>query len=89
MSMKYYKLIQGALFSLAILLGALLVNPASYAGGALMLMPEEDRDVPEGSYISEQRIKAIEKKVEVYKEILKAKNLEQQALPQDNSRKSH
>ena len=85
MSIKYCKFIPGALVVLAILLGVFLVNPACYAGGAVILMPAEDRDVPEGSFIPERRSKEIEKKVREYKEKMKGKDPEQQQerLPQN------
>ena len=85
MSMKCCKFILGALVVLGILFGVFLVNPACYAGGAVILMPAEDRDVPEGSLIPEQRSKEIEKKVREYKEKMKGKDQEQQqeGLPQN------
>ena len=55
MSMKCCKFIPGALVVLGILFGVFLVNPACYAGGAVTLMPAEDRDVPQGSHIPEAR----------------------------------
>ncbi len=85
MSMKCSKFIPRTLVVLGLLFGVFLVNPASYAGGAVILMPAEDRDVPEGSQIPEQRIKETEKKVREYKEKMKGKYPEQQQerLPQN------
>lgn len=83
------KFISRALVGLGIVFGVFLVNPASYAGDAVILMPAEDRDVPEGSQISEQRVKKMEKKVGEYKEKMKAKSRKQQQerLPQSESPK--
>jgi uncharacterized membrane protein len=83
--MKCCKFIPRALVVLGILFGVFLVNPACYAGGAVILMPAEDRDVPEGSQIPEWRSKEIEKKVREYKQKMKEKYPEQQQerLPQN------
>ncbi len=71
MSMEYSKFVTGALAALVLLIGVLLANTVSYAGGAMILMPAEDKDVPEGSLIPEHRIIKIEKKVSDYKETMK------------------
>lgn len=85
MSMRNCKFIPRALVGLGMLFGVFLVNPACYAGGAVILMPAEDRDVPEGSQIPERRIKEMERSVGEYKEKMKGKYPEQQQerLPQD------
>jgi hypothetical protein len=72
-----------------ILFGALLVNPASHAGQAVTLVPEEDRDVPEGSQIPDWRIYETEEKVREYKEKMKQTSpvQRQEQLPQDESSK--
>ena len=78
MSTKYHKIIPRALVVLGILIGVFLINPACYAGGAMTIIPAEDRDVPEGSQISEERSKAIEKKVTEYKVQMQKVKAEQQ-----------
>ena len=78
MSMKSCKYIPGALVVLGILFGVFLVNPACFAGGAVVLVPAEDTDVPQGSYIPDERIKKIEKKVREYKAKMKGTSTEQQ-----------
>jgi len=85
MSMKSCKFIPGALVVLGILFGVFLVNPACFAGGAVILMPAEDSDVPQGSYIPDERTKKIEKKVRAYKAKMKGTSTEQQQeqLPQE------
>ena len=85
MSIKCCKFIPGALVVLGILFGVFFVNPACYAGGAVILMPAEDTDVPQGSQIPEERSKGIEKKVKEYKVKMKGKDIEQQQeqLPQN------
>lgn len=78
MSTKYHKIIPGALVVLGILFGVFLLNPACYAGGAMILIPAEDIDVPEGSQIPEERSKEIEKKVTEYKVQMQKDKAEQQ-----------
>lgn len=78
MSVKCCKFIPRALVALGILIGVFILIPACYAGGAVILVPAEDKDVPEGSQIPEWRSKAIEKKVRAYKVMLKEKYPEQQ-----------
>ena len=78
MSMKHRTFIPGAIIGLAMILGVLLLPTSSYAGGAVILVPEEDRDVPEGSQIPEHRVKQIEKKVGDYKKKMKAQARKQQ-----------
>ena len=78
MSIKYCKFIPGALVVLGMLFGVFLVTPACYAGGAVILMPAEDRDVPQGSQIPEWRSQEIEKKVKEYKVQVQEEKKEQQ-----------
>ena len=89
MSMKYRNLIPKALVVSGILFGAFLVNPASHAGQAVTIVPEEDRDVPEGSQIPEWRIHETEEKVRDYKEKMRAKSpaQQQEQSPQEVSPK--
>ena len=85
MSMKCRDFIPKALVVSGILLGAFLANPASYAGQAVILVPENDRDVPEGSQIPDWRIQETEEKVREYKEKMKAASpvQQQEQSPQD------
>ena len=78
MSMICTKIIIGTLVALGIIFGVFAVNPACYAGGAMALMPAEDRDVPQGSQIPEARSQEIEKRVKKHKLKMKGKSLEQQ-----------
>ena len=78
MSMICTKIIPGTLVVLGILFGVFTVNPACYAGGAMTLMPAEDRDVPQGSQIPEARSQEIEKRVKKHKVKMKGKSSEQQ-----------
>ena len=84
MSMKCRNFIPRALVMSGILFGTFLANPASYAGQAVILVPEEDRDVPEGSQIPDWRIYETEEKVREYKEKMKKKSVQpQEGLPQN------
>ena len=76
--MKYCKYISTALVVSGMILGVLFANPACYAGGAAIIVPTEDRDVPDGSLIPDRRTKKIEMKVREYKKMKKARNAEQQ-----------
>ena len=89
MFLKYCKIIPRALVMLGILFGLFLVNPACYAGSAAILVPNEDRDVPEGSQIPEWRIMEIENKVMEYHKMMKRQNTAQQQerLPENESTK--
>ena len=78
MSMICTKIIPGTLVVLGILFGVFTVNPACYAGGAMTLIPAEDRDVPQGSQIPEARSQEIEKKVKAHKVKMKGMSPEQQ-----------
>ena len=85
--MKWYKYIPGALVVFGILFGVFLVNPACYAGGAAILTPADDIDVPQGSQIPESRKKEIEKKVREYQEksTEKDQGYQQEQSPQNQS----
>ena len=78
MSMICTKIIPGTLVVLGILFGVFVVNPVCYAGGAMTLMPAEDRDIPQGSQIPEARSQEIEKKLKEHKVKMKRKSQEQQ-----------
>ncbi len=85
MSMKCCTLIPRALVVLGILFGVSLASSGSYAGNAITLVPEEDRDVPEGSQIPDWRVEETEYKVKEYKEKMKETRpiQRQESLPQD------
>jgi hypothetical protein len=87
MSMKRRDFIPRALVVSGILFGALLANPASHAGQAVTLVPEDDRDVPEGSQIPQWRTHETEEKVREYKEKMRTKSpvQQQEQSPQDVS----
>ena len=71
MSMKSRSFIPRALVVSGILFGVFLISPASHAGNAMTLMPEQDRDAPEGSQIPDWRVYETEEKVRDYKEKMK------------------
>ena len=88
MSMGYSKIVTGALAALVLLVGILLANTVSYAGGAMILMPAEDRDVPEGSQIPDRRVYEIEEKVKAYKAKMRERSAQGlEGLPQTESPK--
>ena len=72
MSIKRRDFIPKALVVSGILLGAVLASPASHAGQAVILVPAEDRDVPEGSQIPNWRAEEAKEKVRAYKAKMKA-----------------
>jgi multidrug efflux pump subunit AcrB len=76
--MKCCKLFTRTIVVIGVVLGVLLLSPVCFAGGAVTLVPAEDKDVPVGSYIPKQRSKEIEKKVKDYKAKMKAKSTKQQ-----------
>lgn len=78
MSMICTKIVPGTLIVLGILIGVFTVIPTCYAGGAMTLMPAEDRDIPQGSQIPEARSQEIEKKVKEHKLKMKGMSPEQQ-----------
>ena len=71
MSMNCRKLVPGALAVSGMLLGVFLASPAVYAAETVILVPEDDRDGPEGSQIPDWRISETEEKVREYKEKMK------------------
>jgi hypothetical protein len=62
----------------AMILAVFLIAPICCAGGAAALVPANDRGVPDGSFITEERIKKIEIKVKTFKAERKAKGKKQQ-----------
>lgn len=78
MSMKSCKLYPLTIVVVGMMLAAFLAAPICYAGGAVTLVPADDREVPAGSFIPEQRIKKIEIKVEKFKAEMKQKADKQQ-----------
>ncbi len=77
MSQKSCKLYPIVLVVMAMFLGAFLVTPVSYAGGAAEIVPADDRELPAGSFIPERRKKEIEAKVKALKAKEKAKAQQQ------------
>lgn len=67
-----------ALAVAAIVCGASLIGTTSHAGGAAVLMPSEDRDLPEGSQIPDRRLQETEVKVREYKERMRRELRERQ-----------
>ena len=78
MSIKRCNFVSNTFAAMGVLVGILLVAPAVHAGDAMMLVPEEDRDVPEGSQIPEHRVKEMEKKVADLKAKMRAEARKQQ-----------
>jgi len=66
------------LVGVAMIFTASLAAPICYAGGAVTLVPADDRMAPEGSYIPEHRKNKIEKEVQAYKATMKQKAEKQQ-----------
>ena len=88
MSIKFRDLIPGSFVVLGISLIAGLAGPASHAGDPVVLMPVEDRDVPEGSQIPDRRIYETEVKVKAYKEKMRERSAQGlEGLPQTDSPK--
>ena len=86
MTMKPCKYILIAMVTFGLLFGAFSANLPCFAGGAMILVPAEDRDVPKGSHIPERRTQEVEKKIKKHKAMMKEKRIQQQQeqLPQDN-----
>ena len=86
-SCKLYPLI---IVMVGMILSVFLAAPMCYAGGAVTLVPADDRDVPEGSFIPERRITEIETEVKKFKAEMKekTKKQEQDLSPQNESPKS-
>lgn len=57
------KLMPGALLAMATLSASLIFSPASFAGGAMTIVPDEDRNLPQGTLIPQHRIQKIESKL--------------------------
>ncbi len=77
MSQKSCKLYPIILVVMTMFLGAFLVAPGSYAGGAADIVPADDIELPAGSFIPEERMKKIETKVKDLKAKEKAKAQQQ------------
>lgn len=61
-----------------VLLVALLgAGSVCHAGGAVILVPDQDRDVPIGSQIPEQRVKTTELRIREFKDRLEAQRAQQ------------
>lgn len=78
MSMKFIPGALGALVVSGLLFGLFPAGPTAHAQEAVTIAPVDDRDVPQGSQIPEQRILEIEQKVKAYKEQMKAERAAQQ-----------
>ncbi len=91
MSIARCKMVAGGLVVLGLLFGASLVSPQSHAGQAVILVPEDDRDVPEGSQIPQVRVEETEEKVRDYKERMRQRQTApaqpQQQTPKDEQPK--
>ncbi|MDJ0945422.1 MAG: hypothetical protein QNJ30_18290 [Kiloniellales bacterium] len=84
MSMKRRSFVPAALAVLALVFAAVSVVPASHAQQALKFVPEDDRDVPEGSQIPNSRLQETEEKVEELKAQMREKSqLQQQEQQQE------
>ena len=78
MLIKSFRLYAFTLVGVAMIVMACLAVPICYAGGAVTLVPADNRMAPEGSYISEHRKNKIEKEVQEYKAAMKQKAEKQQ-----------
>lgn len=78
MSIKCCNYIPITLVMLAILLATFNVTQLCYAGGAVILIPAKNKDVPKGAFIPERRRKEIEKKVTEFRAKMKGRHTEQQ-----------
>ena len=82
---QFWKPALGALAVLAMLIGAAQSQVAQPAE-VMSIQPQDDRDVPEGSQIPDDRIAEIEAEVEAYKAKMRAKAIQQQkASPSEAS----
>ena len=82
--MKSRSFVPAALAVLAMVFAAVSVVPASHAQQAKGVVPEDDRDVPEGSQIPTSRIQETEEKVKAYKAQMREKSrLQQQEQQQE------
>ena len=62
---------------LGLVFGVLLVTPACYAGGAMIVVPAENQEGPQGSQISEKRSQEIEQKMNAFSKDMQKKEKEQ------------
>ena len=82
MSMKCRSFMPAALAVLALVFGAVSVVPASYAQETSKIVPEDDRDVPEGSQIPASRLQETGEKVREYKAQMRERSQQQQQQQQ-------
>ena len=89
MSIKCRNLVPGALAAVGLLFGPSLVSPPAQAGDAAIMVPAEDRDVPEGSQIPDWRLTETEVQVQAYKAKMRAAAAakKQESQPQAESPK--
>jgi len=77
MDSNYIKLMPGALLAAALLSATLVFSPAGIAGGAMTIVPDEDRNLPQGTLIPQHRTQKIESQL-----------MEFEASPQQQSQPS-
>jgi len=79
------------LVSLSMVIGLLLIHPVSQAGGAVIIVPAEDSDLPQGAFIPQQRLEKIQNQLIQSQQTMEAQNLEQsqQQTLQDSPTQSH
>ena len=91
MSTKCCKFVLGTLAVLGLLFGASLGASPSHAGQAVIMVPEDDRDVPEGSQVPQVRVEETEEKVRDYKEEMRQRQTapaqQQRQAPKDDQPK--
>lgn len=85
MVMKSCKLYPLLIVMVGMMLGTFVAAPLGYTGGAAMIVPADDRDLPDGSFISEQRMKKIETEVKKFKMKEEAKKQQQDQSLQNDS----
>jgi apolipoprotein N-acyltransferase len=85
MSIRCLKNSLGILAVLGLLLSVFMVVPACFAGGAVTIVLDKHQLAPRGSYIPEERIKQVLKKIEAHKATMeKQKALEQESQLEEN-----
>lgn len=75
----------GILAVLGLLFTVFMVVPACFAGGAVTIVQDKHQLAPRGSYISDERIKQVLKKIEAHRATIdKKKALEQDGQLEEN-----
>ena len=75
---KFFKLYPFIIVMVGMMFGAFLAAPLGYTGGAALIVPADDRDLPDGSFISERRMKKIATEVKQFKMKEEAKKQQQE-----------